>query len=83
MIRAKSSIDRLYCMALRARTNSGLPCGSQPSNCVIVVSVIIIPAEVTAKSSSLTITPGRPSIRIRAPASGLMSKMTFQRVPTT
>ena len=83
MIRTKSSIDRLYCIALRARTNSGLPCGSQPSNWVMVVSVIIIPADVTPKSSSLAITPGRPSMRMREPASGLMSKTMFQRVPTT
>ena len=71
MIFTKSSIDRLYCMALRARTNSGLPSGSQPSNWVIVVSVISIPAEVTPKSSSLAITPGRPSMRMREPDVGL------------
>src|SRR5579859_2772866 len=33
-----------YCMAFRERMNSGLPLGSQPSNWVMVVSVIMIPA---------------------------------------
>ncbi len=53
--------------ALRERMNSGLPFGSQPSNCVIVVSVIMIPAAFTPKSSSLVITPGKPSMRMRWP----------------
>jgi hypothetical protein len=50
---------------------------------VIVVSVIMIPAALTPKSSSLTITPGKPSMMKRDPAVGLMSKTIFQRVPTT
>ncbi len=58
MIRSKSSIDAAYCIALRARTNSGTPFGSKPLKPVIVVSVIAIPAELTPKSSPLWMKPG-------------------------
>src|SRR2546422_5188966 len=59
MICVYSSIELAYWSALRARTNSALPSGFQPSNCVIVVSVTISPSELMPKSSSLAITPGR------------------------
>src|SRR6266849_2338729 len=59
-----SSIEPAYCSAFRARTNSALPDGSQPSNWVIVVSVTISPSLLIPKSSSLAITPGKPSISI-------------------
>ena len=58
MMRAKSSIEAEYCIALRARTNSGMPFGSQPLKRVMVVSVIMIPAALTPKSSPLWIRPG-------------------------
>src|SRR2546425_5288984 len=70
MIFVYSSIGPAYCNALRARTNSALPLGSQPSNCVIVVSVTISPSLLIPKSSSLAITPGKPSIRILYPFFG-------------
>jgi len=60
----------------------GEPAGSNEVKPVIVVSVIIMPASLIPKSSSLTITPGRPSIKMRWPLIGLMSKMMFQRSPT-
>ncbi len=82
MIRSKSSIEAAYCMALRARTNSGIPVGSKPLNPVIVVSVIARPAELTPKSSPLWMRPGMPSIRMRWPAAGRMSKTTFHRDPS-
>ena len=50
-MRAKSSIDAAYCMALRARTNSGMPLGSKPVKLEMVVSVIMMPAELMPKSS--------------------------------
>ena len=57
-------VDRrlAYCMALRARMNSGLPSGSKPLNPLMVVSVIMIPESFTPKSSSLAMTPGKPSM---------------------
>ena len=58
MIRSKSSIEAAYCIARRARTNSGTPLGSKPLKPVIVVSVIAIPAALTPKSSPLAIIPG-------------------------
>ena len=42
--------------------NSGTPLVSNPWNPVMVVSVMTIPAEFTAKSSPLCISPGSPSI---------------------
>ena len=71
-----------YCMALRARANSGMPAGSKPLKPVIVVSVIARPAELIPKSSPLWMRPGMPSIRMRYPAAGRMSKMTFHREPS-
>ena len=47
----------------------------------MVVSVTISPSELTPKSSSLTITPGKPSMKMRKPCSGAMSKMMRQRSP--
>ena len=82
MMRSKSSIEAAYCMALRARTNSGIPAVSKPLKPVIVVSVIAIPAEETPKSSPLWIRPGKPSIRMRWPLVGRRSKITFQRAPS-
>ncbi len=58
MMRAKSSIEAAYCMALRARTNSGMPFGSKPLKPLMVVSVITMPAEFMPKSSALWIRPG-------------------------
>ena len=58
MMRAKSSMEPAYCIALRARTNSGTPFGSNPLNCEMVVSVIMIPAALIPKSSALWIRPG-------------------------
>src|ERR1035437_6080482 len=58
MMRAKSSMDAAYCMALRARTNSGMPSGSKPLKLPMVVSVIIMPAALMPKSSPEWISPG-------------------------
>ena len=68
-------------MALRARTNSGTPLGSKPLKPLMVVSVIMMPAEFTPKSSPLWIRPGMPSMMMRLPFAGAMSKMMFQRSP--
>ena len=68
-------------MALRARTNSGTPLGSNPLKPLMVVSVITMPAELMPKSSPLWIRPGMPSIRMRLPCAGTISKMMFQRSP--
>ena len=81
MMRAKSSMEAAYCMALRARTNSGTPFASKPANPLMVVSAISRPAELMPKSSPLWISPGMPSIRIRLPLAGAMSNMMFQRSP--
>src|ERR1019366_7460853 len=61
MMRAKSSIEAEYCMALRARTNSGIPAGSKPENWLMVVPVIMIPAKFPPKSPPLWMSPGKPS----------------------
>src|ERR1700728_4023146 len=47
----------------------------------MVVSVIMMPAAFTPKSSSLVITPGKPSIRMRWPCCGKISKTITQRSP--
>ena len=70
-----------YCIALRARTNSGMPFGSKPLNRLMVVSVIMMPAEFMPKSSPLWIRPGMPSMMMWLPFAGTISKMMFQRSP--
>ena len=57
-------------MALRARTNSGMPVGSKPMNLLMVVSVIMMPAALMPKSSPLWIRPGMPSMMMRWPFGG-------------
>ena len=52
-------MEAAYCIALRARTNSGTPFGSKPLNPVMVVSVITMPAEFMPKSSPLWMRPGQ------------------------
>ena len=70
-------------MALRARTNSGMPSGSKPLKRLMVVSVIRMPAEFTPKSSPLWISPAMPSISIWLPCAGTISKTMFQRSPVS
>jgi hypothetical protein len=48
----------------------------------MVVSVIARPAELIPKSSPLWMSPGMPSMRMRCPAAGRMSKITFHREPS-
>ena len=68
-------------MALRARTNSGTPAGSNPLKPLMVVSVIMMPAELMPKSSPLWIRPGAPVHQDAMAFGGTMSKMIFQRSP--
>ena len=82
MIAAYSSIDVAYCIALRERSNSGIPFTSNPLAMGSVVSVIIRPLAFTPKSSWLVITPGNPSIKMCCPLAGTISKTTVQRSPS-
>ncbi len=82
MMAAYSSIDVAYCMALRERSNSGIPFTSKPFIIGSVVSVIISPLAFTPKSSWLVITPGSPSISRCCPLDGTMSNTTVQRSPS-
>ena len=59
MMRAKSSMESAYCMALRARTNSGIAFGSNPLKPLMVVSVITMPARVDAEIVGAVDQPGQ------------------------
>ena len=76
-------VDRVRILQRFSRTHEfRLAVGSQPANWVMVVSVTMRPPELTPKSSSLVMMPGNPSIKMRWPCWGTMSKIIRQRSPS-